>query len=229
MRTFSLLFLLVLLPQANAQGNDAEKLFREMEKKIRSAKSMHFIFEVEQWDAGKGVKDGKGKGTFDLDGDKFRMEREFGPLKQLSISDGKSVYSNFTGKAQTFPRQNSSSNEKSLQLLAHGGPMLFFSTTFFGPAQKFNDNFLKIKDFKLGAKEKIGERDTQMVEYVGEIGPEKSTINFSMWIDTKTKLPVKLIDVSQPQKNGAAIRSVIIFNAFTVDGTVDAKLFVLPK
>ncbi len=211
MRAFSLLVLLALLPQANAQENEAEKLFREMAKKIQSAKSMHINFEVEQSDAGNGVKDGKGKGTFDLE--------------RRQISDGAGIWAaetvvylgrqirifEFYREAADLPRQNSSNNEKSLQLLAYGGPMLFFSTTFLGPPQKFNENFLKIKDFKLVGKEKIDAHDTQVVQYVGEIGPEKSTITFSMWIDTKTKIPVKLNSVSQPQKNSAAITQRDLF------------------
>jgi hypothetical protein len=35
----SLLLLLAMLPQARGQDNDAEKLFRDMEKKIQAAKA----------------------------------------------------------------------------------------------------------------------------------------------------------------------------------------------
>lgn len=44
---FSVLQLLALLPVAAAQDNEAEKLFRDMEKKILAAKSFEVTFDLQ--------------------------------------------------------------------------------------------------------------------------------------------------------------------------------------
>jgi hypothetical protein len=232
MRWISLVALALWLPCAYGQDSDPEKLFREMEKKIRSAKSLHFAFEAEEKDTAGGKKVAETKGSFDLVDSKFRMEWEAkrgGETRNLlSVSDGKATYTTFTGKPTTLPRR-SNDFDKTLLLLAHGGPHLLFSTSFLGPPEKFNDNFFKIKDIKLGAKEKVGPHDTQAVEYAGLIGNDKAPIKSSVWIDIKTNLPVKMVNVFRPMKNGPEVRQVVVYTSFAVDASVDPKLFELPK
>jgi outer membrane lipoprotein-sorting protein len=87
----SILLLSALLPRALAQDNEAEKLFRDMEKKVRAAETLKLHFDAVITDA-----DGKKwnvKGTLALgEGDKFRAEAEgklFGEAVRFTVvSDG---------------------------------------------------------------------------------------------------------------------------------------------
>jgi hypothetical protein len=241
-RWLSLATLITWLPCAYGQENDAQKLFREMEANICSAKSLHFVFNLEIQDSSTGKKVGEGKGSFDFEANKFRMEREIqvatGTVKQLSISDGKLTYTTF-GKAigakamnvpaMTFPRLPNGNFEKTLRVLAEGGPNLLLSTSFLGPTLKFNEDFLKISDFKLGNKEKVGQRDAQVVQFVGVMGPDRTTVKYRVWIYTTTKLPVKMESFFREKVNGPELRQVEIFTTFVVNGPVDPKQFELPK
>jgi hypothetical protein len=232
MRCISLVTLVLFLAPVYAEENEAEKLYRAMENKIRSVKSLHVVFEGEGTADGK---KGKVKGTFDFEGNKFRIVQEVTvdgkTEKSLTVSDGKLTFSNFTGKAETFRRAPQDGDfEKALALLARGGPQTFFNVCSFGPPKKddFNlDKFLKVKDIKLGPKEKIGKHDTQVLEYLAFFGKDKEAVKLSVWINPKTNLPVKLASVAK--KEGKEVGRGVDFITMTVNDKTDAKLFELPK
>jgi hypothetical protein len=46
--------------------------------------------------------------------------------------------------------------------------------------------------FRLGAKEKVAEREAQVVHYVAN-AKDGSATNIALWIDTQTNLPVKRV------------------------------------
>jgi outer membrane lipoprotein-sorting protein len=226
--------LLLLAAPAYGQENEAERLYRAMENKIRTAKSVHLVFEGQL--AGEGKK-GEFKGSFRVaEGNKSRMEFDGDSageaMKVLVISDGKSTYSKMNDKANT--KDNSADKkdfEKALAITARGGVL---SAVFF-PASKVGDlkgdadidTVAAVNDFNLGAKEKIGTQETQVVHYsfkLGDVPPLKA----SVWIDTKTQLPVKR-DLIYDMDGKEAFRITETYNTFTVNAKADANLFELPK
>jgi hypothetical protein len=89
---------------------------------------------------------------------------------------------------------------------------------------------LKVSEFKLTGKEKIGERITQVIEYTvtevkDVISPGKWRMK--MWLDAQTHLPVKLTMTMDELADISATTDT--FSEFTVDAKVDAKSFELPK
>ena len=97
------------------------------------------------------------------------------------------------------------------------------------------DNLGKIKveesklvawDFKMGAAEKIGARDTKIVHFkVGEKG-DRDAAAVTVWIDSKTLLPLKRVMVPFP-RSAAAVTE--LYTAFALDPKIDARAFELPK
>jgi hypothetical protein len=85
----------------------------------------------------------------------------------------------------------------------------------------------RVSGFKLGMKEKIGECETQRVDYQLAIKGEDAPIPVAVWIDLKTKLPVKRQYAFT--ENGQTVRSFEIYGRLAVNEKVDAKLFDLPK
>jgi outer membrane lipoprotein-sorting protein len=87
------------------------------------------------------------------------------------------------------------------------------------------DKMLAIRDFKAGAKEKVGTHDTQVVQY--NLDLKEGTAKVSLWIDTKTNLPVKReLTVDDNGKNFQITETI---SAFDVNPKLDPKLFELPK
>ena len=90
----------------------------------------------------------------------------------------------------------------------------------------------KVSDFKLTGKEKLGERDTQVIEYT--VTEMKDVISPAKWrmkmsLDAQTNLPVKLT-MTVPKGELSDISGTSdIYSEFTIDAKVDAKLFELPK
>jgi hypothetical protein len=238
MRWSALLVLLLVAAPTNAQQNEAEKLFRAMEKKIRSAKSLQLTFAGElTGDAFKGAK-GTFKGTAYLAaGNKFRIEAEMDFMgkteSKLLVSDGKSTYAKLGDNVD--PKPQSPDYEKISGIVSRLGMMgvdiLYveeFSPSDDPPKKKepFDlDKKLPVKDFKLGAKEKIGQRDVQVVEYTIGLLPGPAKIEVS--IDVQSQLPLRIVAVGKIGKQ--AFRLVETYSAYTIDGKIDAKLFEIPK
>jgi len=231
MRTLALLTVLLVAGPAFGQ-DEAEKLYRAMEKKIASAKTIEAVFDTEMTGEGKTMKM-KGKFYFGEDAKHYlTMEgsADGKDMKLLMITDGKTTYVK-AGDGKADPQVDRQPADAKLM----AGARLFLArlgvsaSWFFargssdrkGPPDV--DREAPIKSFKLGAKEKVGNRDAQVVELV--IGPgagEES--KESIWIDTQTQLPLKRV-----LSSGPVIRITETYSVFNVDTKIDAKLFEVPK
>jgi hypothetical protein len=125
-------------------------------------------------------------------------------------------------------------------VLARAGVTTFFNVCQAGPLPfanrfaNFEDDINKslvVRNFKLGAKEKIGEQHSQIVHYEFSPAKEKDAVSVSVWINTRTHLPVKQAMVITATAGGktANQENVITFRTFTVDGPIDPKVLELPK
>ncbi len=188
------------LPAA-AQENDAEKLFKEMESKLRSAPSLHLEFDTDT--TANGVKDSSSTGSFHLDdaGKKFRIRQESKTEKKqtrLAVSDGKFIASaDGAGFAVRPNKLKDGAFKNALTLLARGSVGEFLNVGCFGdePTELNPDKAARVSNFKLGPKQKIGKQDTQVVEYelrlLPVVGNNKEPIKAAVWLDTSTLLPLK--------------------------------------
>jgi outer membrane lipoprotein-sorting protein len=231
MRWIFLVSGLLLAAPAAAQENEAEKLFRTMEKKVRAAKSLEVVLEgtATQGDG----KDVKWKGKLLVgDGNRFRMETEAdadGKKHQsLLASDGKLVYSKGVSSA-TWPA-HAENAERVRAFFARAG--LSACSEAIDPESGIADldKAFAAADFKLGAKEKIAGKDAQLIEYtltVAKKGGKRETVKMAVWIDAQTQLPLKRrLD---GKEGDMTITVVETYSTLTLDAKIDAKVFELPK
>src|SRR5262249_5401325 len=84
----------------------------------------------------------------------------------------------------------------------------------------------KLSDFKLAGQEKVGERNTQVLQYTVTVKDVKDPLSMKMWLDAETNLPVRLA-ITGGKSDWTDITET--YGEFTIDAKVDAKLFELPK
>jgi outer membrane lipoprotein-sorting protein len=241
MRWFSTVLAFVLTMPTYAQENDAEKLFRQMEKKITAAKTIKVRIE-KTW-ADPQLKSLKEVTTLVLgEGDKAFCEL-FTSGKGISIkagafSDGNKVYvrQSIEDKAELVQDTPKNLGKHCRAVLARFGPA-GISTAFV--EKKLPDFNRESKpatfQFKVGAVEKVGGAETQVVENTvffplpkpkGNVKVEESVkVSYKLWINTRTYLPAKRAILGDDGK----VIETDTYLEFTVDGKLDDKLFEAPK
>jgi len=227
----------VALPALAQEGKQAEKLFRTFEKKLVAAKALRIALEG----TAAGIEDVPGvlkyKGTMLLaEGNKarFEMEVEMEGKKQKSnlVSDGAKMIGDDIFEGKSPPKDTPKKFfEEMIGFFKHGGPVVghvFSSSSSEGVRSVAT---FKASAFKLGNKEKIGNREAQVIEYklVLEDAPkEVAKLSFSekLWLDVETNLPLKRVFTGKLKKEFTYTES---YSEFTLNPKVDAKLFELPK
>jgi outer membrane lipoprotein-sorting protein len=232
------------VPAARAQDNAAEKLFRAMEKKIRSAKALKVVFTYQL--EGKTTKgsllltnDNKARlqvrgpfsfgvkrdASFDLisDGKKLKLKgaRLVGaPNGQAGFKlggqmEGEIAKAFYTWRAAEVSRVGM-------------GPMVLGLPYTLGAETDpdAEEVRMKVYDFKPGAAEKVGKRQAKAVHYrCGKGGNDDPEV--TVWIDTETGLPLKRVYLVHPESE--KIRITESYSEIKLNPKVDAKAFKLPK
>jgi outer membrane lipoprotein-sorting protein len=217
--------------------NEAEKLFRQMEEKLEKAKTLECAFEgyipynLRSFEGTLFLAEGN-KAWLHIkaknDGIKVQVDNEEARLVIHMVSDGNHQIIHVGGIRLGRPEHRDTPknlNADSLTWISRSGPMLAFAPVPW-PEQKVDsakDRFL-VSDFMLGIKEKIGERDTQRLEY--RLSPKGLDGHFAVvvWLDIKTMLPVKRTLTYRDQKHLTENYTKLI-----IDEKVDPKKFQLPK
>ncbi len=88
------------------------------------------------------------------------------------------------------------------------------------------DEELKV-DFKLGKKEKIGEQETQAIQYDLRIKKLQEPMAVTVWIDVKTKLPVKREIIAKIGDN--MVTATERYADWSIDDASISKKLELPK
>jgi len=208
-----------------AEPNEAEKLFRDIEKKLVTAKTLqiHFDLIVSMND-----KKEKLTGTFLLgEGDKFRIEAEgdvFGKaLKSICVCDG----TNMVLETSAMKSQKTDKASKGIGTFLRGSlPQQGFFVSMLQIQGFSDDKSIKksMTDFKLVGKEKVGTKDTQMIEWSVREN-DKETALMKLWLDTKTSLPVKQVWKDTHLKDDITET----YSEFIINPKIDTKKFELPK
>jgi outer membrane lipoprotein-sorting protein len=246
------LLAVALVPPALAQDNEAEKLFRAMEKKIRTAGAVEVAFTYQVEDLAR--KKWTTKGTLLLTkGNKARLKvsgyfggNQAAPL-QL-VSDGKQLKTKgarFAVASNGVPGvekggQSEQETPKHFHvqlgaLVSRGGMWfsLYVMPYLLRDGIDPDDEGSKVNAyaFKFGAAGKVGEREAKLVRYrFGKGGGDRGDQEIILWVDAKTLLPLKR--VFDLRRKRGVVSGIIIterYNEFTLDPKIDAKAFGLPK
>jgi outer membrane lipoprotein-sorting protein len=219
---------LLLLPAA--ESNEAEKLFRDMEKKIASATTLACDFEC-KIEGGPDLEKSY-KGSLALaEGNKFHMEVSSKgndqPFKRVVTSDGTKVQRIDDGKVKAKEATPKQLGDVIRGTITRVG-VLGWAIPNYPIVNEFNINDLfMVSDFKLGKKEKIGEREAQEIQYALTLKGEIVSLPVSVWLDTKTNLPLKR--VLSFTKDTDKVTLTETCPKLTLDPKIDAKKFELSR
>ena len=222
---------LVGLP-ALAQQNDAEKLFRSMEKQVREAKSIKLVFSV-NGDFGKDNKLLTNGSIVVAEGNKARVDltakKGDKELKVQLYSDGKVMGTLINGKSGDKPMPAEPGVADVIPQITARGGIFVFTESDPEPAEKDKfdiDKYLPASDFKLGKKVQVNGQETQPVSCA--IKPKKGPpLQMTVWLVTKTNLPLKR-ELTATEKD-FTLTVVENYREFSLNPKVDAKIFEVPK
>jgi outer membrane lipoprotein-sorting protein len=199
MRYVPLALLVPALAIAGGRGNEAEKLFRDLEKRVAAAKTIRVSFVSTVYEGEKDVGQLKGSITLE-EGEKGSVKAK-GKLKEMElaldlVSDGKklTVVSTAGGKAkeQPLPKKFGASARLGLSRV---GPTagLFMVGAAPDPGKEDQgldlEKLLQLSDFKAGGTARVEGREARVLEYHVTLGGEK--LAMKLWLDAKTGLPLK--------------------------------------
>jgi outer membrane lipoprotein-sorting protein len=239
MRTAALrLALLALLPVAPAiapaqGGDEAEKLFRVMEKRLSRARTLRLAFRV---DTHLGREKGMMTGTLMLAaGNKARLGikgKSFGKdLNAELVSDGTrmGVLDLSSAKPMEAPAPKQL-NEILTVALTRQGLFLGLDSLQRGLDRKREGDLKPAEDFpvsdlKLGRREKFMGREAQLLTYAVRYDAKRK-LNATVWIDRETGLPLKRV-LTHPEVQREQITE--IYTDLKLNEKLDAKQFELPK
>lgn len=232
------------LSLAHAQDNEAEKLFRNMEKKLLAAKALEITFEYQIG------KQKKARGELLVTQDNQLRLKVVGHFEEKPkagfelISDGKQikckeakfyVFSNgmpaIEEGGQTDKPTPKQFHTPLCYTLTRGCvwysiyvmPYLMVGSGETKPDRE--ESRMRVYDFKLMGTEKIGEKDTKVIRHRVGDGSERFDPEVTVWIDAKTSLPLRRSFMMPSQ----GVRVVEYYADIKLDPKVDAKVFELGK
>jgi outer membrane lipoprotein-sorting protein len=225
MRWLALLVLIPAAALARAQEAEAEKLYRAMEKKIRVARTLVVEFNSE---IAEEKKKFTVKGTIHIAaGNKTRLdlESEIFELggKTFVVTNGKAKYAK-VGNVVYRDGPFTPEGEVMFALIARFGAANAAMEKKIATPEL--DKEFPVKNFKLGVKEMVDKREAQVVHYQIHLKEHDESHDVSLWLDTKTQLPLKR--VTKEKADGNKLQTNEIYRAFTVDSKLDGKLFEIP-
>ena len=208
-------FLLLLVPPA--QESDAEKLFKKMEEKITTAKTLLFTAKTEV------AKESAEESTYMLgEGNRlaiqFRITRGGSTTEGRVVSDGTSIKER---KLEKTPADLGAIVRIAVARMTIG--------TLAGMIKLKKEEVSKKltpSEFKSGGKEKIGDVEAEIVDYSVTV-PMAGKCALRVWIDPKTLLPLKRT-ATMPQEEGDPMKVTTIYEGFKVDEKIDESKFKLP-
>jgi outer membrane lipoprotein-sorting protein len=235
----SALVVLALPPRAPAQDNEAEKLFRAMEKKITDANAFKVVVAIDtKGDTKEFV--GSYKGFLLLTKDnKARLKVsgvDSGEARNWElVSNGKQVrlrpyaigVSEVDKEEATLPTPKNLHGHAAARLSRLGVlPNLWRMPVSLVLAAEVPKDKLDIWGFQAGGAEKIGGRDARVVRFKMNLsGIKGDDTNFTIWIDAQTLLPLKRVIVLGPRLGQGTITE--LYQEFTLDPKIDAGAFDL--
>src|SRR5262249_28203802 len=240
---YALLALLVPSVAAAGERNEAEKLFRDLEKKVAKAKTVRVAFAAQVTLGKEGEGDVKGLVAL-AEGNKGRVElkgRMFGKEESaLIVADGKTLTESEQPsgkkKERPVPRNFGVMLRKATALGPGTSLLIVFLTRSGGPRTEEDKgkpgkeaepwpldelNRLQLSDFKLGKDTKVGGRAARVLQYSMSVPGGKIKLPTKLWLDARTHLPVKReLNWKEGEKG---LRIVETYSEFQLDAKADGK------
>ncbi|HBI45495.1 MAG TPA: hypothetical protein DDY78_21965 [Planctomycetales bacterium] len=149
------------------------------------------------------------------------------PMRLLTVSDGVRLSYQDNGMPQPkFEDAPKNLNADILIWVARPGVFLPQAPLPDVKTDDAKDRF-RVSSFTLGDKEKVGERETQRLEYQLTVKGQDEPLSVVIWLDPKTGLPIKRLVTSRT--GGQQTTVVETYEKLTLDEKVDVKKFDLPK
>jgi len=236
---YALLALLLPAVAAAGEGNEAEKLFLQVEKKISAAKALRVVADIK----------GSAKGTevsFHVeltlaDGNKARVKmkgevKKDGKSEQIGadlISDGTNLRMVETTSSKEKEEKTPEGLSRNLTLLLGRVGVLGGLRTGTGGKKGAKppdlEKLLRMKGFKMGEPTKVNGRDARVLHYQATIAganiEDEKKVKTTLYVDAKTLLPLKRVLVIEKEEG----RLTETYTEFTLNPKLDAKLFELSK
>jgi outer membrane lipoprotein-sorting protein len=191
--------LLIILSVVAEPNNEAERLFRQMQQALSQARTLDCVFEVKA-EVGNG-NDFRGRLLL-AEGNRMHLQMEGqrkGALTKMAvISDGTKLVAETGGARKELPNVPKSLNQEIVTVMTQAGGRMLARGVIVPEApegqeakgKRFADR-LRASGFKLGRKEKLNERDAQVIEYKLQLEGEDDSPAAALWLDTQTNLPIK--------------------------------------
>jgi outer membrane lipoprotein-sorting protein len=234
--------------QAQKPSGDerAKHLFQKMEDRLASVKTLDSsLVIIAQISEGTQTKQFDLVGSLTVaDGDRVHIELKKktadaddlpGVPFQRMISDGKRMLVQDSGMPKPMIHDKLPENFKTeiLTELARSG---FFLPTLPLPPVEATDNKdrFPVSEFKLGPKEKIGDRETQRLDYRFDVKGQKepsgedAPLRASVWIDLKTTLPLKRV-ITWKFMGAQAMAVTENYEKLVTDEKPDTAKFEIPE
>jgi outer membrane lipoprotein-sorting protein len=232
----SFLTLLASLPGLFAEGNEAEKLFRDMEKKITQASAFRVAVTIETGRDANRPGDFKGyllltkdnKARLKVEGDDFGDARRWEFVsngRQLRMRPYDMGVSETAKDEATLPTPKFLHDHLAERVIRLGVfPNLLRVAVPILLANE-RDTKIEVKDFQAGPDEKIRGRDAKVVCYQVTIDDKVlSDFAFTLWIDCETGLPLQRVLQSKPVGTVTEI-----YTDFNLNPKISRRTFMLPK
>ena len=225
---------LALVLAAEPTPGSAEALFKQQEQQLLKSKTFQSELEI----ALTPGKDNSMKGRLLLaQGNKMRMDLAgsfMGKEGKVSmISDGTTMRmtsNDLPSKDQAATKELSLIGFASLSRAGIFVP-LFMSVKTKAPGEKPDpfdiDKQLAISDLKLGKKEMVAGKETQALEYKLLLKSSPEPFLVTLWLDTKTHLPVKRVLTAKKDKEELTVTET--YTKAVSDEKIADKEFALPK
>lgn len=230
--TFALVLVILPVSLVSAKDDDAEKLYRSMEQKVRAAKTLQIRYEMNVTDAAG--KTGGVQGTLTLgEGDRLRADAEGKlfdqPVKCTAISDGANLKFHDAPTAAKERDEKAALPAKGLGLysrLALPREGIFLCTLNMDRRGDLPTGATLPADFKFVGKENIGTRQAQVIQYTLRRKDAKDALTVKLWLDAETNLPLQR-SITGGTSDWSSFTEK--YREFSVDPKTDAMLFELPK
>lgn len=228
MRSFSICLLVAVSAcRCSAAEDEAEKLFRAMEKSVRAAKTLRLKCEVEVIDAADRKLPVKGELLLGK-GDKLRRRIEGRVLGEkidaTLVSDGIRQKETM-GPANTDAPEHGQKPDGLGAYYRESLPTVGFFLASLNGDEREKRVAEKLSGFKLAGEEKLGDRDAIMLEFT--IGADdKAPLAVKLWLDAKTNLPIKRT-IAGGKSDIKAVTET--YSELALDGKVDGNVFEIPK
>jgi len=219
---------------AGGEGNEAENMYRDLEKRVTQAKTVRVAFEGRLMNGAKEA--GHLKGVITL-GEENRARLEFkGQVNEKDLtlemtSDGKKLKAVATppGKEteEPLPENYGATVRTGLARVGPTAGLLLAHPNLQGKEEKDLDKLLRPSDFKVGANVKVAGRDARVLEYqVTPTGAGPMTLK--LWLDAKTRLPLKR-ELRDEKEGFRIVETYSEFKLGAASGTKSSKAEPTPK